>query len=152
MLRVCSPIEALVSSAIVPPTKTKPLASTARCMIGVRMLRMMFMMSSSWFWGVEKAVDAEIADPCLGATIDDQLRHYGAGAGAELEAMQRKAELVIEPGVAGARAEHGQIVARLRLDAGPGPDNGCAAHHGEELEHRAGTDGEAAPVQRGLVS
>jgi len=41
-----SPIETLVSSAIVPPTKTKPLASTARCIIGVRMLRVMFMMSS----------------------------------------------------------------------------------------------------------
>src|SRR5436305_15033436 len=145
MLRVCSPIETLVSSAIVPPTKTKPFASTARCMIGVRMLRMMLMVSSSWVPGCGrmKAVDAEIADPDLGAAIDDQLRHHGAGARAELEAMQRKAELVIEPGVAGARAEHRQIIARLRFDAGPGPHDGCAAHHGEEFEHRALTDGKA---------
>src|SRR5260370_38696140 len=111
MLPVCSPIETLVSSAIVPPTNTNPLASTARCMIGVRMLRMIFMMSSSWFWkcGRMKAVDAEIADPCLGAAVDNQLRHHGAGTGTELEAMQRKPELVIEPRVAGARAEHRQI-------------------------------------------
>src|SRR5882757_2080763 len=34
-----------------------------------------------------EAADAEIADPRLGAAIDDQLRHHGAGAGAELEAM-----------------------------------------------------------------
>src|SRR5882757_7128455 len=115
MLRVCSPIETLVSSAIVPPTNTNPLASTARCMIGVRMLRMMFMRSSSWFWGVKEAVNTEIADPCLGAAIDDQLRHHGAGAGAELEAMQRKAELVIEPQVAGARAEHRQTIRCPRL-------------------------------------
>ena len=43
--------------------------------------------------------------------------------------MQRKTELVIEPRVAGARAEDGQFVARPRLDAGPGADNGGAAHH-----------------------
>jgi hypothetical protein len=35
-----------------------------------------------------ETVDAEIADPRLGAAVDDQLRHHGAGAGAELEAMQ----------------------------------------------------------------
>jgi hypothetical protein len=47
--------------------------------------------------GRMEAPDAEIADPGLGATAGDQFRHHGAGAGAELEAMQRKAELVIEP-------------------------------------------------------
>src|SRR5436305_10987699 len=120
MLRVCSPIETLVSSAIVPPTKTRPLASTARCMIGVRMLRMMLMVSSSWVPGCGrmKAVDAEIADPDLGAAVDDQLRHHGAGARAELEAMQRKAEPVIEPRVVGARGGVGQVV------RGPGVETG----------------------------
>ncbi|MGY4285281.1 hypothetical protein ACVWXO_004501 [Bradyrhizobium sp. LM2.7] len=39
-------METLVSSAMVPPMKTKPPASTARCMMGVRMLRVMLMMSS----------------------------------------------------------------------------------------------------------
>jgi hypothetical protein len=42
-----------------------------------------------------KAVDAEIADPGLGATIDDKLRHDGASAGTKLEAVQRKTELMI---------------------------------------------------------
>src|SRR5215213_7614392 len=133
MLRVCSPIETLVSSAIVPPTNTNPLASTARCMIGVRMLRMMFMMSSSWVLGCGrmKAVDAEIADPCLGAAAHDQFRHHGAGAGTELEAMQRKAELVIKALVTDTRPEDGQIIFCLGLDTGPGADNAGAAHHGE---------------------
>src|SRR3981189_470935 len=98
MLRVCPPIETPVSSAIVAPTNTNPLASTARCMIGVRMLRMMFMMSSSWVLGCGRMKTGEsgIAVSCLGAAVGDQLRHHSAGAGAELEAMQRKAELVIE--------------------------------------------------------
>ena len=78
-----------------------------------------------------KAADTEIADPRLGAAVGDQLRHHGARAGAELEAMQRKAELVIEPRVTGAWAEHGQIIAHPGLDTGPGTDDGSAAHHGE---------------------
>src|SRR5438552_12162358 len=124
MLRVCSPIGRLVSSAMVPPTKTKPLASTARCMIGVRMLRVMLIMSSFFLErGRMKTVDAEIADPGLGATVDDQFRHHGAGAGAELKAMQREAELVIQAHVTSAGSEHGQVVARLGLDAGPGADD-----------------------------
>src|SRR5829696_725508 len=154
MLRVCSPIETLVSSAIVPPTNTNPLASTARCMIGVRMLRMTFMMSSSWVLGCGrmKAVDAEIADPCLGAAVDDQLRHHGAGAGAELEAMQRKAELVIEALVTGARPKDGQIILCPGLDAGPGADDRRSAHHRKQFEHGARADSEAAPIQHGLVA
>jgi hypothetical protein len=46
-----------------------------------------------------ETVDAEIADPGLGAAVDDQFRHDGAGAGTELEAMQRKAELMIGIGI-----------------------------------------------------
>jgi len=35
-----------------------------------------------------EAVDAEITDAGLGAAVDDQLRHHGAGARTELEAVQ----------------------------------------------------------------
>ena len=41
-----------------------------------------------------EAVDAELADAGLGAAIDDQLGHHRAGAGPELEAVRREAELV----------------------------------------------------------
>jgi len=47
-----------------------------------------------------ETANAEIADPGLGAAIDAQLSHDSTGARAELEAMQRKPELVIEPRVA----------------------------------------------------
>src|SRR3954463_11560555 len=128
MLRVCSPIDTEVSSAMVPPMKTKPLASTARCMMGVRMLRVMLMMFLLLERGRMETIDAEIADAGLGAAIDDQLGHHGAGAGAELKAVQREAELVIEALVAAAWSEHGDIVLHLRLDAGPGADDRRAAH------------------------
>src|SRR3954453_4325994 len=152
MLRVWSPIETDVSSAMVPPRKTKPLASTARCMMGVRMLRMMLMMSSLLEHGRMEAVYAEIAYSGLGAAVDDQLRHHGAGAGAELKTVQREAELVIESPVAGTRPEHGQIVLRLRLDAGPGAHDCRIAHHRKQLEHGAGADREALPVQHRLAA
>src|SRR5690349_8517629 len=134
MLRVCSPIETEVSSAMVPPRKTNPFASTARCMMGVRMLRVMLIMYLLFLEcrGME-AVDAEIADAGLGAAVDDQLGHDGAGAGAELEAVQREAELVIEALVTAARTEHGNIVLHLRLDAGPGAHDRRAAHHRKQL-------------------
>ena len=83
----------------------------------------------------EEAVDAEIADPGLGAAIDDQLRHDGAGGGAELEAVQREAELVIEPIMARTRTRHGQLVGRARFDAGPGAHDGGVTHHWKQLEH-----------------
>ena len=64
-----------------------------------------------------ETIDTEIADPGLGATVDDQLRHHGTSAGAKLEAMQRKPELVIKAFVAGAGPEHRQIIFRPGLDA-----------------------------------
>ena len=57
--------------------------------------------------GRMETIDAEIADPGLGATVDDQLRYHGTSAGAELEAMQQKAELVIKALVTCAGPEHG---------------------------------------------
>src|SRR6187402_1603966 len=123
---------------MVPPTKTKPLASTARCMMGVRMLRVMLMMSSLLERGRVEAVDAETADAGLGAAIDDQLRHDGAGTGAKLETVQGKAELMIEALVARTRPEHGNIVLHLGFDAGPGAHDGRIAHHRKQLEHGAG--------------
>jgi hypothetical protein len=41
-----------------------------------------------------KALDAERLDWHIGGACGDQLRHQGADAGAKLEAMGRKAELV----------------------------------------------------------
>ena len=96
-----------------------------------------------------KAVDAEIADPGLGAAIDNQLRHHGTGAGAELKTMQRKAELVIKALVTGTWPKDGQIIFCLGLDTGPGADNRCTAHDRKQLEHgvRAHGHGQDTLVQ-----
>jgi len=75
-----------------------------------------------------EAVDAEIADPGLGATVDDQLRHDSTGARAKLEAMQRKAELLIKAFMTDTGPKDRQIIFCPGLDAGPGPHDRCAAH------------------------
>ena len=87
----------------------------------------------------------------LGASDGDEFRHDRAGAGSELEAVQREAELVKKSLMLGTRAEDGQVVRRPRLDPGPGPDDGRVAHHREKLPHGAGALLELAPVQHGLV-
>src|SRR5579872_3417248 len=127
MFRGWSLIETLVLLAIVPPSKTKAVASTARCMMGGRILRVMLMMSSScWERRGKETVDAEIADAGLRAAIDDQLRHDGSGTGTELEAMQRKPELMVQALVNGAGAKHRQIVLCPGFNSGPG--QGGATH------------------------
>ena len=88
----------------------------------------------------------------LGAAIDDQFRHHGAGAGPELKTVQREAELMIEPLVTRTWAEHGNVVLHLRLDAGPGAHDRRIAHHRKQLEHGARAGREALPVQHRLVA
>src|SRR5947208_1328236 len=113
MLRVCSPIETVVSSAMVPPTKTKPFASTARCMIGVRMLLVIVMVC--WSSGRRlgsKALDAQAVDGRVGIPGGDQLRHHGAGPRSELKPVQREPELVEQALVLGARADDREVVLR----------------------------------------
>src|ERR1700749_603688 len=97
-------------------------------------LRVMVMLSSCCCkGGVVEAGDAQAPDLGLAAAMGDQLGHHGAGAGAELKAMRREAELMIKDLMTGARAEHRDAVAHMRLDAGPGAHDGGAAHHREQF-------------------
>jgi Amidase len=64
-----------------------------------------------------KTLNGQLTDPRLATAVDDQFGHHGACTGAELEAMCRESELMIEPLVTRARSKNGQFVARRRLSS-----------------------------------
>src|SRR5260221_4097553 len=95
--------------------------------------------------------NAETVDRHVGRSGRHQLRHHGASAGPELEAMRREAELVIDAFRRRARPDHGNFIGHARLDAGPGAHDGGFAHRREQLPHRPCRYREPVPVEHRAV-
>src|SRR5262245_48538466 len=108
----------------------------------------LIVMGARW---LAKALDAERLDWHIAGTGGDQLGHQGADAGAKLEAVRRKAELMEDALRGVARADDGNVVGHASFDAGPGTNDAAAGHDRKQLRHGAGAFAELVPVELGAV-